>query len=126
MVRSFLVALAIVCFIAPAQAQVQRQFPQNALRGQMVFGNPPEVQLNGKAALLAPGARIRGQDNMLQMSGALVGTKVWVHYTVDLQGALLDVWLLRPEELAKKPWPATLAEAQNWSFDATAQTWVKP
>jgi choline dehydrogenase-like flavoprotein len=124
--RCVIAALAAACLMAPAAAQVQRQFPEKALRGEMVFVDPPQVRLNGKAAMLAPGSRIRGQNNMLQMSGELLGAKLWVHYTMDTQGALMDVWILRPEELAKKPWPATAAEAQAWVFDPTAQAWIKP
>ena len=126
MLRCFIAAFALGCLVAPAAAQVQRQFPQQALRGQIVFVNPPEVRLNGAAVVLAPGSRIRGQNNMLEMSGALVGAKLWVHYTVDTQGSVMDVWILRPEELAKKPWPTTPAETQTWLFDATAQAWTKP
>ena len=126
MFRCFLFVLAAACFTMPAAGQVQRQFPQSALRGQMIFVNPPEVQLNGANVVLAPGSRIRGQNNMLEVSGALTGAKAWVHYTVDTQGSVMDVWILRPEELAKKPWPTTPAEAQTWLFDATAQAWAKP
>ena len=126
MLRCFIAAFALGCLVAPAAAQVQRQFPQQALRGQIIFVNPPEVRLNGAAVVLAPGSRIRGQNNMLEMSGALVGAKLWVHYTVDTQGSVMDVWILRPEELAKKPWPTTPAETQTWLFDATAQAWTKP
>jgi hypothetical protein len=126
MLRCIIVALAAVCFAAPAAAQVQRQFPQSALRGEMAFVNPPEVKVNGTAAMLAPGSRIRGQNNMLEMSGTLVGMKLWVHYTVDTQGSVMDVWILRPEELARKPWPASRAQAEAWQFDATAQAWTRP
>lgn len=108
-----------------AQLQVLRPFPQNALRGDVVFGQPPELKLNGQTARLAPGARIRGTDNLLVMSGALAGTKATVHYTTDLHGQLLEVWLLRPDELAKKVWPRTAAEAAAWTFDPAGQFWTK-
>ena len=126
MLRCLIAALAVASLVAPAAAQVQRQFPQSALRGEMAFVNPPEVKLNGNAVVLAPGSRIRGQNNMIEMSGALVGMKLWVHYTVDTQGSVMDVWILRPEELAKKPWPANRAQAEAWSFDPTAQAWSRP
>ena len=126
MLRCLIAVLTTACLAAPAWAQVARQFPQSALRGEITFVNPPEVKLNGNAVVLAPGSRIRGQNNMLEMSGALVGMKLWVHYTVDTQGSVMDVWILRPEELAKKPWPANRAQAEVWSFDATAQAWSRP
>ena len=61
----------------------QRNFPHNALRGEIVIGQPPEVLLNGKPARLAPGARIRNQHNLIQMSGALLGRRLVVNYTLD-------------------------------------------
>jgi hypothetical protein len=126
MYRCLVAAFATALFVAQATAQVQRNFPQHALRGELVMADPPDVLVNGKVARLAPGSRIRGQNNMLQMPGALSGARLWVHYTLDQQGLLFDIWVLRAEELAKKPWPTTLSEAQSWSFDSAAQTWVKP
>ena len=126
MLRCFIAALVAANLAAPALAQVQRQFPQSALRGEIAFVDPPEVRLNGSPARLAPGSRIRGQNNMIEMSGALVGMKLWVHYTMDTQGSVMDVWILRPEELAKKPWPANRAQAEAWLFDPAAQAWSRP
>ncbi|CAN5329621.1 hypothetical protein BH11PSE9_BH11PSE9_13480 [soil metagenome] len=113
-------------FVVSAQAQMQRTFPQNALRGAIVIGQPPEITLNGKNAMLAPGSRIRDQNNMIAMSAGLSGSKLLVNYTVDTSGLVKDVWILRAEEAAVKPWPATLEQAQTWVFDPTAQTWSKP
>ncbi len=126
MYRCAFTACAALVAVAPAAAQVARQFPATALRGEVIVTAPPEVALNGKPARLAPGARIRGQDSMLVMSGAAVGQKLVVHYTVDSSGQLRDVWILRPEELARKPWPVTPLEAGQWSFDPIAQVWTKP
>jgi hypothetical protein len=121
-----LLALAGTFTILPGAAQVQRNFPENALRGALVIGQPPEILLNGKPARLAPGARIRNQANMLQMSGQLIGTRLLVHYTLDSLELVKDVWILTPEEAAKKPWPTTPQQAQEWRFDPIAQTWSRP
>ena len=117
--------LAAAPFVVQAQA-VQRNFPQNALRGAVVIQSPTEALLNAKPVRLAPGLKIRGQDNMMQMSGTLIGAKLLVHYTVDISGLINNIWILTPEEAARKPWPATAAEAQAWQFDPIAQVWVKP
>jgi hypothetical protein len=109
-----------------AQNVVQRNFPANALRGEIAFGQPPEVQLNGQAARLAPASRIRGTNNLLVMSGALVGKKAVVHYTLDPLGLVLDVWILTDAERAKQPWPTKAVDAKAWSFDPVAQVWTKP
>jgi hypothetical protein len=126
MYRCLIAAAAALSFALPAAAQVQRNFPQNALRGTITFGAPPLVQLNGKSTQLSPGSRIRGENNLLVMSGALVGAKGVVNYTIDQSGLVKDVWLLRKEEVAVKPWPETLEQAQAWEFDPAAQTWTKP
>ncbi|MBS0449209.1 MAG: hypothetical protein JSR59_25085 [Proteobacteria bacterium] len=126
MYRCALAALAVAASIAPATAQqIARNFPQNALRGALVVEAPPEIMLNGRPARLAPGARIRGQDNLLQMSAALVGQHLLVNYTLDPLGLVYDVWILRQDEADKKPWPVKL-EQTTWTFDPVAQTWTKP
>ncbi|HEX3139514.1 MAG TPA: hypothetical protein VHQ87_05650 [Rhizobacter sp.] len=126
MYRCLIAAATTVAFAVPAAAQVQRNFPQNAMRGTIAFGAPPQIQVNGKTAELAPGSRIRGQDNLLVMSGALVGAKAIVNFTVDQSGVVKDVWILRKEEIAMRPWPETLEQTQTWQFDPVAQTWTKP
>jgi len=123
-------AVAIVTALAlaalSATASAQRAFPQNALRGAMVIGSPPEITLNGEPARLAPGARIRNAANMIEMSGSLVGARLLVHYTLDAPDLVRDVWILTPEEAAKRPWPTTPKQAQEWLFDPATQTWSRP
>ncbi len=133
--RAVLRALAISTFALPlvatllpleAQAQVQRNFPTKALRGEVTFGEPPLAQLNRQATQLAPGARIRDTNNMMVVSGSLVGQRLVVNYTLDSLGQLHEIWILREEEARNLPWPRTPAEAQSWVFDPVAQTWTKP
>jgi len=123
--RMFALFAVLGLAILPAAAQVQRHFPADALRGALLIENAPEVTLNGVPARLAPGARIRGQNNMLAMSGTLAGQRLLVHYTLDANGHLRDIWILTPEEAARRPWPATPQEAANWVFDSGAQTWTR-
>ena len=126
MYRCVLAALTAAVLVSPAAAQVQRAFPQNAMRGALVMGAPPEVTLNGQPARLAAGARIRNQNNLLEMSGALIGQRLLVNYTLENGNLVKDVWILRAEEAAVRPWPTTLEELQTWSFDPAAQVWTKP
>ena len=120
--------LAAVCVssAAPALGQAQRNFPQNALRGAIVVVAAPEITLNGKPARLAPGARIRNASNMQQMSGELTGARLLVHYTLDAADLVKDVWILTPEEAARRPWPTTSQQAEQWVFDPVAQVWSRP
>jgi hypothetical protein len=128
MLRLLRLLLVLVPFslAASAGAQVQRAFPATALRGALVIVDPPNATLNGAPARLAPGARIRDAQNAQQLSGSLVGAKLLVHYTLDPLGLIQDVWILTPDEAAKRPWPTTQQEAAQWSFDPVAQTWSKP
>jgi hypothetical protein len=113
-------------FCAAVPAQAQRVFPATALRGALVVTDPPAILLNDQPARLAPGARIRNASNMLQLSGSLVGARLLVHYTLDPNGQVLDAWILTPAEAAKRPWPTTPQQAQEWAFDPVAQTWSRP
>ncbi len=126
MYRCLAAAVAAVSLVGAASAQSLRAFPADALRGEIVVGQSPNVQLNGQAARLGAGARLRGPDNLVRMPASLIGQKFLVHYTVDPQGLLREVWILSEAEAARKPWPATREEAASWRFDAIAQTWFKP
>jgi len=103
-----------------------RSFPANALRGTLQVTQPPEVLLNGQAARLSPGSHIRGANNLLLMSGALVGQPLLVHYTTDALGQLHLVWVLSAEEAARKPWPTSTDQAQRWRFNPSEQRWTQP
>jgi hypothetical protein len=118
-------AATALAWSTAALAQPVRLFPANALRGSLSVTQPPEVLLNGQAARLAPGARIRGTDNLFKVSGALIGQTVTVHYTIDAGGSLHDVWVLNASEAARQPWPTTPEQAQRWSFDPAAQAWTR-
>lgn len=124
MYRCALLALAL-CAPLLAAAQVQRNFPANALRGDLSLTNPPDVLLNGQPARLAPGGRLRDPNNMIVVSGSLQGQRFVAHYTIDTLGLVKDVWVLRKEESVGL-WPRTPAEAAAWHFDPAAQTWTKP
>ena len=118
---------AFLLFLAAAlPAHAQRVFQQDALRGELVVTQPPEALLNGRPVRLAPGVRIRGASNTIQLSGALLGQKLLVNYTLDPAGDLRDVWVLTEAELARKPWPMSREQAQSWVFDSTLQTWSRP
>jgi hypothetical protein len=126
MLRCALLLAALTAACLPVAAQLQRNFPATALRGELRLTQPPEALLNNRPARLAPGSRIRGADNMLVMSGAIVGAPLLVHYTLDPGGLVLDVWVLTPAEAARKPWPATPEQAQAWRFNPDAQSWTRP
>lgn len=118
----FMLLLALWPASVPAQGLLFRKFPPDALRGTLQVVQPPEVLVNERPARLAPGARIRGQNNLLVLSGTLVGQPQRVIYTRDPYGLVMDVWILRPDELDRL-WPTSAREAANWKFDAESHTW---
>jgi hypothetical protein len=124
MLRCVFALLLTVAAALPAQAQ--RLFQANALRGELVVVHPPEVLLNDRPARLAPGARIRDPQNLVRMSGSLLGQTLVVNYTLDSMGMLRDVWILSDAERARNPWPTTPEQAQRWAFDPTLQSWSRP
>jgi len=120
-------AAATLLVALPAQSQtLMRRFPRTALRGEIAFGAPPEILLNGRAARMSPGARVHDLINAMPMPGALLGNKYIVNFTIDGMGMVQEVWILRPDEIAKQPWPRTPVEAQTWAFNDGEQMWMKP
>ncbi len=115
--------LALVA--AGTSAQLLRPFPQTALRGSIAFGQTPEVAVNGRAARLAPGSRIRGPDNLIVLPATLTGRQFTVHYVIDFNGNVGDIWILTADELARRPWPTTSAEAARWQFNSADYTWTR-
>lgn len=124
MLRAATIALALLTAL-PACAQL-RSFPAQALRGELQVQMPPEVQLNGEPARLAPGVRIRGTNNLIVMSASVAGQPLVVNYTRDTYGLVKDIWVLTESERSREPWPRTAEQAATWAFDPVAQTWSKP
>ena len=86
-------------FSASAAAQNVRTFPDTAPRGKIAFKSPPEIELDGKADRLSPGARIRDERGMLAMTGALQGKEFVVNFKREAStGMVHEVWILTPEE----------------------------
>ena len=91
-------ALVATALMASAQTPTVRPFPPKAERGVMQITQPPELLINGKAERLSPGARIRGTNNMLVMSGALVGQSLPIKFVREPLGLVHEVWVLTEAE----------------------------
>ena len=100
---SALIGALLLATAAHAQAVASRQFPANVKRGVMTVTAPPEVQINGTAMRLSPGVRIRGPNNLLLMSGALIGQQYAVNYVLEQQGLVREVWILTQAEVDQLP-----------------------
>jgi hypothetical protein len=93
--------LSLSCMAAAQQVQ-PRVFPPKALRGSMTVVQPPSILINGEAAQLSPGARIRDESNRLVLSGGLVGHTYLVNYTREIHGLVHEVWILTAAEAEEK------------------------
>ena len=71
-----------------------------AQRGVLRVVAPPDVVMDGQPARLAPGARIRDRNNLMVVSGALLGQELVVRYTRDPLGLVHEVWILTASEAA--------------------------
>ena len=122
---SLLLAFSAAFAGLPATAQdvgeppAVRDFPKNALRGDMVVLAPPEISMDGKPDRLSPGARVRGSDNSLVLTGQVVNQKLTVNYLRDNLGLVQQVWILNDAE-AKLKRPNSPPSFFNFIFGSSA------
>ena len=91
--------IAIQAINTLATAQITRNFPDSAVRGKIAFKSPPQIEVDGKADRLSPGARIRDEQGMLAMTGALEGKSFTVNFRREAATGLVhEVWILTAEE----------------------------
>ena len=91
--------IAIQAINTPATAQIARHFPDSAVRGNITFKSPPQIELDGKAERLSAGARIRDEQGVLAMTGALEGKSFTVNFRREASTGLVhEVWILSAEE----------------------------
>lgn len=116
--RCVLLALAFGGHLVTASASAQTTEPQRippisakAQRGVLRVVAPPDVLVDGQPARLAPGARIRDRNNLMVVSGALLGQDLVVRYTRDPLGLMHEVWVITASEAAAGM-PAQPAPAQ--------------
>lgn len=99
--RILFIALALlVAGLASAQG-MRREAPKDVVLGKMVVTAPPQITLDGKPDQLSPGSRIRDLNNMIVLSGGLVGKTLPVVYKRDAAGLVHEAWILTDEEYAK-------------------------
>lgn len=97
-------ALAGFSLIIPATATgqgIRREAPKDVVLGKLVVTAPPEVTMDGKPDRLSPGSRIRDLNNMLVLSGGVVGKTLPVVYRRDAAGLVHEAWILTDDEYGK-------------------------
>ena len=98
--------VTLLTAIAPVQAQnntlvAPRPLPTKAQRAVLQVLQPPVILLNGQQERLSPGARIRNENNMLVLSGTLIGKNLLVAFVREPLGLVHEVWILNEAELQR-------------------------
>ncbi len=109
LLAALLATLLAAAGSAAAQAPSLRTLPDDAKRGVLSHLRENLVSLDGVQTLLAPGAQIRGRNNLLVLPAALPKDSL-VKYQTDREGALYRAWILTADEAARpdKSAPAAL------------------
>lgn len=101
MKRWFLLPAALLLGAAAVHAQFIRSAPADVKPARMTVTAPPQITLNGQPDRLSPGSRIRGTNNLVMLSGSVVGQVLPVVYRRDAAGLVHEVWVLTEEEYGK-------------------------
>lgn len=96
-----LVALSSSFSPAALAQGIRREAPKDVVLGQMTVTAPPIITIDGKPDRLSPGSRIRDLNNMLVLSGGIVGKVLPVVYRRDAAGLVHEVWILTADEYSK-------------------------
>lgn len=105
----------------PEAAAGGRTFPENALRGEIAFGAPPVIALDGQPARLSPGVRVQNAQRMLTSPAALAGQTFVVNYTREATSGMVNqVWILNNLEAGTKRAGASRPFFNFWPFASSA------
>jgi len=98
--KTLLFSLTLWAGLLQAQTVI-REAPKDVKPGRLVVTAPPIITLDGKPDRLSPGSRIRDTNNMLLLSGSVVGQSLPVVYRREPSGMVHEVWVLTPEEYTR-------------------------
>lgn len=98
---SRLITFLAACAVAAGAFAQLRSIPQEARRGEMRHLRDMVIELDGVRQRLAPGAQIRDASNRVVVPTA-VPAAAPVKYLVNTEGLVRRVWILTPEEAAKR------------------------
>jgi len=96
-----LIAVLAACAVAAGAFAQARDIPGDAKRGEMRHLRDMVVEINGRQQRLAPGAQIRDASNLIVVPTA-VPAGAPIKYLVNTEGLVRQVWILTPQEAAKR------------------------
>jgi hypothetical protein len=100
-VQFFRLLIAVACLASTAAYAQLRTIPDEAKRGEMRHLEDMTVEIDGVLQRLAPGAQIRDAANRVIVPTA-VPPRAPVKYLYNGEGLVRQVWILTPEEAAKR------------------------
>lgn len=105
--RKFLLACfaAVLVLAGATQAFAERNFPEQAKRGDMKAYEYPSMKIGDNVYRLAAGSRIFNQHNLIIMPASLQIQTAPVMYMLDISGDLSRIWLLTGDEATRLPVP---------------------
>ena len=103
--QKFLFALlaSMLTLVCATQACAERNFPEQARRGDLKAYDYPSMNIGDNIYRLAAGSRIFNQQNLIIMPAALQIQTAPVMYILDTSGDLSRIWLLNGDEAAQHP-----------------------
>jgi hypothetical protein len=97
----FVLVASLLALAFATHAAAERNFPEQARRGDMKAYEYPSMKIGDKVYRLSPGSRIFNQHNLIIMPAALQIQAAPVMYTLDIRGDLASLWLLTGDEAAR-------------------------
>src|SRR5882672_3177027 len=101
----FAIVALLLALACATQAWAERNFPEQAKRGDLKAYEYPSMKIGDQVYRLAPGSRIFNQQNLIIMPASLQVQTAPVMYILDTSGDLSRIWLLTEDEAAQHPPP---------------------
>jgi len=95
--------IALCALGCAASAMAERNFPQDAKRGEMKAFRYPYMKIGDKTLHMSAGSRIFNEQNFIIMPSSLQKQAAQVMFSTDIGGELSEVWLLTAEEARRYP-----------------------
>jgi len=95
--------IALCAFSCAASVMAERNFPQDAKRGEMKAFQYPYMKIGGKKLHMSAGSRIYNEQNLIIMPSSLQKQTAQIMFSTDIGGEISEVWLLTAEEAKKLP-----------------------
>ena len=96
-----LLALVILLGICGPTVAQQRTLPADAMLGKIRHVQEMEVEIDGRAQRLAPGAQVRDTSNLIIVPSS-IPAGAQAKYTLDAERRVRRVWILTPDEAKKR------------------------